>query len=650
VNQDQEFWAKHHHYIRLALSISSVVLIFIILHQNVYAISGTVSVGSDPGAVAFDPANGNIYVANQGYIANQGYTISVISGSNNTVTSTVSEGMTPQSIAFDSKGDVYFTNSLGMAFDPINGNFYVANGGSNSNLVSAISSSPTPTIAIVGSVRDLPTGVVFDSANDNIYVTNQLQHTVSVIGTTNSFTATINVGTEPVGVAFDPANNNIYVANQGASSVSVISGSTNNVTATINVGIEPEAIAFDSANNNIYVTNAGSNSVSVIDGTTNSVTATINVGANPDGIVFDSANNNIYVTNGGSNSVTVISGSNKIITITALSSYPNPSLFGQTIGFTATVSPSTATGTVTFTIDGTAGTPVAINGGIASIGSSSLTAGSHTITATYSGDTNDVPSTSSTITQTVYQSTTTTTLSSSANPSTVGQSITFTAMVSPNTATGKVTLTIDGITYTASLSGGQSSFRTSSLSSGTHSINVAYSGDTNYVGSKSTLTQAVTLPPVVIKIPAPTQNPASNVTNSAPTNVPTVTPTPIVPSTPTVTPTVPTPTVTPTPSPTPVPTPTVTPTTIQIPQWVHNNAKWWSEGSVSDNDFVQGIQYLIQEKIIVIPQTAQSSSQLTNQIPVWVKGVAGWWANGKISDDEFVKGIQFLIQVGIIKA
>lgn len=73
-------------------------------------------------------------------------------------------------------------------------------------------------------------------------------------------------------------------------------------------------------------------------------------------------------------------------------------------------------------------------------------------------------------------------------------------------------------------------------------------------------------------------------------------------------------------------------------------------GIVSDNDFVQGIQYLIQEKIIVIPQTAQSSSQLTNQIPVWVKGVAGWWANGKISDDEFVKGIQFLIQVGIIKA
>lgn len=88
---------------------------------------------------------------------------------------------------------------------------------------------------------------------------------------------------------------------------------------------------------------------------------------------------------------------------------------------------------------------------------------------------------------------------------------------------------------------------------------------------------------------------------------------------------------------------------IQIPQWVHNNAKWWSEGSLGDNDFVQGVQYLIQQKIIVIPKTTLSSTQHTNQIPPWVKGVAGWWASGKISDEEFIKGIQFLVEAGIIK-
>jgi Raf kinase inhibitor-like YbhB/YbcL family protein len=39
---------------------------------------------------------------------------------------------------------------------------------------------------------------------------------------------------------------------------------------------------------------------------------------------------------------------------------------------------------------------------------------------------------------------------------------------------------------------------------------------------------------------------------------------------------------------------------IQIPPWVKNNAKWWSEGQIGDNDFVKGIQYLVQKNIIQI--------------------------------------------------
>lgn len=89
--------------------------------------------------------------------------------------------------------------------------------------------------------------------------------------------------------------------------------------------------------------------------------------------------------------------------------------------------------------------------------------------------------------------------------------------------------------------------------------------------------------------------------------------------------------------------------TTEIPSWIHNTAKWWAEGSVGDNDFVKGIQYLIQQKIITIPNTTQSNTQSTNQIPPWVKGIAGWWADGKISDSEFIRGIQFLVQAGIIK-
>ncbi|MGI0047171.1 MAG: hypothetical protein ACREBB_08295 [Nitrosotalea sp.] len=90
---------------------------------------------------------------------------------------------------------------------------------------------------------------------------------------------------------------------------------------------------------------------------------------------------------------------------------------------------------------------------------------------------------------------------------------------------------------------------------------------------------------------------------------------------------------------------------IQIPQWVKNNAKWWSEGSLDDQSFVSGIQYLIKQGIMVIPPTVTNSSNTgqSQQIPSWIKNSAGWWASGQISDTDFVKGIQYLISNNIIK-
>jgi len=80
-----------------------------------------------------------------------------------------------------------------------------------------------------------------------------------------------------------------------------------------------------------------------------------------------------------------------------------------------------------------------------------------------------------------------------------------------------------------------------------------------------------------------------------------------------------------------------------IPLWVKNNAKWWSDGSIEDSDFVTGIQFLIDNKIMQInpPRGSDMSSQ---SIPDWVKNNAGWWADGLISDQEFLSGIYFMIQ------
>jgi hypothetical protein len=85
-----------------------------------------------------------------------------------------------------------------------------------------------------------------------------------------------------------------------------------------------------------------------------------------------------------------------------------------------------------------------------------------------------------------------------------------------------------------------------------------------------------------------------------------------------------------------------------IPPWIKNNAGWWADGSIDDNSFIQGIQFLIKEGIIEIPPTAQGSGTGSNEIPPWIKNNAGWWADGSIDDNSFIQGIQFLIKEGIM--
>lgn len=88
--------------------------------------------------------------------------------------------------------------------------------------------------------------------------------------------------------------------------------------------------------------------------------------------------------------------------------------------------------------------------------------------------------------------------------------------------------------------------------------------------------------------------------------------------------------------------------TLSIPSWIKNNAKYWSQGQIGDSDFTKGIEYLINQGIMKIPQTKPSPSQ-SHGIPSWVKNDAKWWAEGQVDDSEFVKGIQYLVEVGIMQ-
>ena len=84
-----------------------------------------------------------------------------------------------------------------------------------------------------------------------------------------------------------------------------------------------------------------------------------------------------------------------------------------------------------------------------------------------------------------------------------------------------------------------------------------------------------------------------------------------------------------------------------IPDWIRNNALWWSEGKISQADFVTGLQFLIQQNILQVP-TTQVTENTSDQIPNWVKNNAGWWAEGKVTDEDFINNIQFLMKVGLI--
>jgi hypothetical protein len=176
----------------------------------------------------------------------------------------------------------------------------------------------------------------------------------------------------------------------------------------------------------------------------------------------------------------------------SLAAGSNPAIFGDSLTFTATVAPASATGTVTF-FDGAnvISGELPLAGGSASLTISSLSIGTHSITAQYSGDTGFNASSSAPLLETVNSPKPTPVvslvLSAGANPSVFGDALTFTASVAPASATGTVVF-FDGavaISGNLPLNSGTVSFSTALLTGGTHTITAQYSGDSTFNGAVS---------------------------------------------------------------------------------------------------------------------------------------------------------------------
>lgn len=334
----------------------------------------------------------------------------------------------------------------GIAVDTVNNEIYVGNLQGNSVTVYGIAANgnvaPVRTISGASTNLDFPYGIAVDSVNDEVYVVNA---PVSGSVTVYPRTANGNVAPSrtfsglnaPTDISLDLVNNEIAVSNSNGNSISVFARTGGAALRTIGGPATelsaPLGVAIDAVNNEIVAANHIGITATVYTRTATGNAApirTINLGFQPNGVAVDTVNNEILLVslnnavivysrtaNGAapiqrtlfSSSfastidvvVTTVGGGGPGSTTTEVQSSLNPSTVGQSVTFTATVTGSSPTGTVQFK-DGSAdlGAPVTLSGGSATLTTSALTRGTHSITAVYSGDGANGASTSPALLQT----------------------------------------------------------------------------------------------------------------------------------------------------------------------------------------------------------------------------------------------------------
>ena len=312
---------------------------------------------------------------------------------------------------------------------------------------------------------------------------------------------------------------NIVVLLLGITPALALSASTTTVTSSVNPSLFGQSVTFTAVVTGVGPVPAGTVTFQdagvniagcvgrpLVAGAATCVTSGLPVGANAiTGIYSGDAN---FST---STSAALTQTVNKGNTATALASPVNPSVSGQSVTFTATVTATlpasgTRTGTVDFQDAGASiagcGAQVVAAAGTATCVVAFAGPGSHTISAVYSGDANFNTSTSPNLTQTVNKGNTATAVTSSANPSVSGQSVTYTATVTATapasgTRTGTVDFRDGGVTIAgcgaqAVAAAGTATCAVAFAGPGSHTISAIYSGDANFNTSTSgNLTQTV---------------------------------------------------------------------------------------------------------------------------------------------------------------
>ncbi len=272
----------------------------------------------------------------------------------------------------------------------------------------------------------------------------------------------------------------------GVSSSNPVFGTPVTITETVPTGVT-SPISFYNGTTLIGTAN-------VVNGVATITVPTLPLGANP--ITASSPSNSIY--NAATSPATTVNVA-KAAGSVSLTSSINPASTGQAVTFTA-VTNAGATGSITF-LDGTTviGTGAINAAGIATFTTSSLAIGSHSITASYAGDTNFTASTSAALNEIVGKIPSAIVLTQNTPVQLMNSMVTFTANVTTpiptptgtvtfydgETALGSAPLSTNGTAVVTLSTVGNAAFSTNSLSAGTHIITAAYSGDSTFMTSTS---------------------------------------------------------------------------------------------------------------------------------------------------------------------
>ena len=435
-------------------------------------------------------------------------TVTLVNGSASLVTAALTVGA--HSLTASYSGDLEFTASTSAV------RTQTVNPGPTAT---TLTTTPNPsvvgqavtlstTVTALAPAVGLPTGTVTFRDGATVLGTVTL-----VNGSASLVTSTLTVGSHPLSATY--SGSATFAASTSPTVTQIVNpaATSTSLTSSPNPSTSGQAVTLSSTVTSAAGVPTGTvtfrdgatvlGTVTLVNGTASLVTSTLTVGTHPLTATYNGSATFAVSTSATVNQV--VNAPAAAATSTSLTSTPNPSIVGQTVTLSSTVTSGAGvpTGTVTFRDGATVLGTVTLVNGSASLSISTLTAGTHPLTAAYNGSPAFAASSSPTVNQIVNApaaAATSTSLTSTPNPSTVGQAVTLSSTVTSGAGvpTGTVTFR-DGATTlgVVTLVNGSASLSISTLTAGSHPLTATYNGSAAFAASTSpTVTQIVNAPAV----------------------------------------------------------------------------------------------------------------------------------------------------------